>query len=144
MPYCGNCGNQLSDLAVACPKCGRRTARGMSQSSGAPVLSEQYPSAPALRPLGIGEVIDAAIKVYTKNASTLFKLTAITVLPAQILSAIVLASSPSGASNPFRFTTQIGQTTPSTPNLSGIWSSLAASLLVGLLGLAATQLATAA
>jgi hypothetical protein len=49
-------------------------------------------SAPALRPLRVGEILDAGIKVYLKNARTLMGLTAVVVVPFQLLSAVVLLS----------------------------------------------------
>jgi hypothetical protein len=49
-------------------------------------------SAPALRPLRVGEILDAGIKVYLKNARTLMGLTAVIVVPFQLLSAVVLLS----------------------------------------------------
>jgi len=55
-------------------------------------------SVPALRPLGVGEILDAGIKVYLKNARTLMGLTAVVVIPFQVLSAIVLLSSVSYSS----------------------------------------------
>jgi hypothetical protein len=42
-------------------------------------------SAPQLRPLGIGEILDVGIKIYSRNWLTLFKIVVFVVLPAQIL-----------------------------------------------------------
>ncbi len=141
MPYCGNCGNQLSDLAVACPKCGSPTARGLAQPA-APVLSREYRSAPALRPLGVGEIIDAAIKIYRANAATLLTLSAIVIVPVQVISGLILASAPTS------LVTRVGTSAPlqQTPSIdtSRIWTFVAATLLVVALGLVASQLATAA
>ena len=47
-------------------------------------MSAQAP-APQLRPLGIGEILDVGIKIYSRNWLTLFKIVAFVVLPAQIL-----------------------------------------------------------
>lgn len=63
-------------------------------------------SAPQLRPLGIGEILDVGIKIYSRNALTLFKIVAFVVLPAQILvNVVVISAVPSGVSvssgNPF-------------------------------------------
>ncbi len=49
-------------------------------------------SAPALRPLRIGEILDASIKVYKSNARTLIGLAAVVVVPVQLFSGIVLLS----------------------------------------------------
>jgi hypothetical protein len=70
-------------------------------------------SAPRLRPLAIGEILDVGIKIYRANALTLFKIVVFVVLPAQIVVNIVEVSSlpsgvnESGTSIPFRptFTT---------------------------------------
>ena len=48
--------------------------------------------APHLRPLGIGEILDVGIKIYTRNAPTLFKIVVFVVLPAQIVVNAVEAS----------------------------------------------------
>jgi len=55
-------------------------------------------STPTLRPLRVGEILDAAIKVYLGNARTLIGLTAVVVVPLQLVSAIVLLSTVSTAS----------------------------------------------
>lgn len=49
--------------------------------------------APALRPLRVGEVIDVAVKVYTRNAATLLKIALVVIAPVQILGALILLSS---------------------------------------------------
>ena len=49
-------------------------------------------SASALRPLQVGEILDAGIKVYVRNARTLMGLTAVVVVPFQALSAVILLS----------------------------------------------------
>jgi hypothetical protein len=144
MPYCGNCGNQLSDLAVACPKCGSPTARGLAQPV-TPGLSREYRSAPVLRPLGVGEIIDRAIKVYGRNAAALLGIVAIFVVPLQVLSGLILASA-----WPSSVTGLLSQTRPlqQPANLSlvaGDFRRFAAAIfVVSILTLLAQQLATAA
>ena len=49
-------------------------------------------SAPQLRPLGIGEILDVGIKIYMRNALTLYKIVVFVVLPAQILVNVVEVS----------------------------------------------------
>jgi hypothetical protein len=49
-------------------------------------------NAQGLRPLSVGEILDASIKLYSSNARTLMGLAAVVVVPFQILSAIVLLS----------------------------------------------------
>jgi hypothetical protein len=64
---------------------------------------------PQLRPLRVGEVLDAAIKVYTRNAGQLFKTVLIVVIPFEIIGAILLSSTVSGSSihnGKFLFTSQ--------------------------------------
>jgi hypothetical protein len=63
-------------------------------------------SAPQLRPLGIGEILDVGIKIYSRNALTLFKIVVFVVLPAQILVNLVeISALPNGVtttgSSPF-------------------------------------------
>jgi hypothetical protein len=56
-------------------------------------------SAPQLRPLGIGEILDVGLKIYSRNWLTLFKIVVFVVLPAQILVNIIEVSAlPSGVS----------------------------------------------
>lgn len=49
-------------------------------------------NAPALRPLGIGEIFDVAIKIYRRHFGTLLKLVSLVVVPVGILSALVEVS----------------------------------------------------
>lgn len=42
-----------------------------------------------LRPLGVGEILDVGIKIYTRNLLTLFRIVAVVVIPVQILTAII-------------------------------------------------------
>jgi len=61
-------------------------------------MSENAAAAPNLRPLGIGEILDVGIKVYTRNYLTLWKIVVFVVLPAQILvNAIEVSALPNGA-----------------------------------------------
>ena len=54
-------------------------------------------NAPALRPLGIGEILDVGIKIYWRNALTLFRIVLFVVLPAQIVvNLIQISSLPAG------------------------------------------------
>lgn len=56
-----------------------------------PAASDRAP-APRLRPLSFGEVLDVSIKVCVSNAATLLKAVVFVVLPVQILSTIIMAS----------------------------------------------------
>jgi hypothetical protein len=85
-----------------------------------------------LRPLGVGEKIDLAIKICRSRYTTLIRIVAVVVIPCQVLSAIIRLS-----------------TVQTTPTVFGApkavdWASVAGSLVSEiLLGLAA-QLASAA
>lgn len=52
---------------------------------------------PQLRPLRVGETLDAAIKIYTRNAAQLFKTVLVVVVPFEILAGVLLASAVSGS-----------------------------------------------
>jgi hypothetical protein len=56
-------------------------------------------SAPALRPRRVGEILDAAIKIYLANARTLMGLAAAVVIPVQVVIAIVYLSTFSAGSD---------------------------------------------
>lgn len=84
---------------------------------------------PQLRPLRVGEALDAAIKIYTRNAAQLFKTVLVVIVPFEILSALVLSSAVSGSSisdGKFLFTSQSDLDTFNT-------SRLVLSVLIGLL-----------
>jgi hypothetical protein len=97
-------------------------------------------SVPALRPLRVGEILDAGLKVYLSNARTLMGLTAAVVVPFQILYAIVLFSVVSSASEvPHGFATFVSarHTTDSAATSGAKTVLLLAGLIVGLLSTAA-------
>lgn len=48
--------------------------------------------APTLRPLGVGEILDAAFKVYTRNAWPLMKIVAVVIVPIQLVTALIFLS----------------------------------------------------
>ena len=96
-----------------------------------------------LRPLSVGEKLDVAIKIYWRNALTLFKVVLVVVAPVQILTALVLASVPEGEA----FSQQnVGQTptVDTTLTASEIWAYVAGIALVVILTFIASTLATAA
>jgi hypothetical protein len=45
--------------------------------------------APALQPLGVGETVDAALKLYRSNATTLWKIVAIVIVPIEVIEVIL-------------------------------------------------------
>lgn len=96
-------------------------------------------TATALRPLGIGEILDTAIKIYRGNATTLIKLVLLIIAPVTALGEIVSASAdsrdPSVTFDPVTGEQVVGD---------DFWTIIAAALVVGLLGVLATVLATGA
>ncbi len=97
-------------------------------------------TAPQLRPLGLGEILDAALKVYTRNFKTLCLAVLVPVVPIVILTTLVTASA-SSAENAFDPTAGIdpasGQSTFSGAEVAGF-------AVTALLTLLLTALATAA
>jgi hypothetical protein len=62
---------------------GAVTPGGFDSTGGSEV------TAPRLRPLGIGETLDVAIKLYRNNAMTLWKVVALVIVPIEIIEVIV-------------------------------------------------------
>lgn len=98
-------------------------------------------AAPALRPLRVGEILDVAIKIYTRNARTLWKIVAIVVFPVYVLSGIVtLSTLPDEFLDP-QFGTQPG----SFRNLENeIWTMVGAQLFLALVTMVTVTIATGA
>lgn len=95
---------------------------------------------PALRPLGVGELLDASIRVMRQRFGDFVILVAITTIPMQILTVFVLFSVlPDTNTSSTSFTTPTGASTTTTTG-----GQLAALLATVLLGLLATQFATGA
>jgi MFS family permease len=88
---------------------------------------------PRLRPLGIGEILDTAIKIYRSRFATLVKAVLLVVAPVQVLSAIVQISIPQDTIDPV---------TQEVDVASAVGAG-AALVIVTLLGFVAAQLATA-
>jgi len=96
-------------------------------------------SATGLRPLQVGEILDAGIKVYVRNARTLMGLTALVVVPFQTLSAVILLSTVSTASEvPHGSFASIGTRS------SAHSTSLGANAVLTITSLLVTSLTTAA
>jgi hypothetical protein len=97
----------------------------------------------------VGEILDVGIKVYMRNAKTLFKLVALVVIPVQIVGVLIILSTlPDALStanqNPFEFTGD-----PTTGTVPGFEARdlviyLAGVLVVLLLGFVGTTIATGA
>ena len=106
------------------------------------------PAAPApdLRPLRVGEILDVGIKVYTRNAKTLFKLVALVIIPVQIIGVLIIISTipdalATGTQNPF----QVDPNAP-VPEFDGgeFLVYIAGTMVVALLGFISTTIATGA
>ena len=93
---------------------------------------------PGLRPLGVGEILDVAFKVYTRHAVQLFKVVAFVVVPIQVLGAIILLST---VDDPDLITGFGEINTDSDTELAG---AIAGTLVTNVLGALAVLLATAA
>jgi hypothetical protein len=91
-----------------------------------------------LRPLQVGEILDAAIKVYRARFKTLVKTVAIVVAPVEVLALIVQISAPLDGF----METDAGGTQSIDP--AAVIGSVVAFLVVGVLGWLAAQFATAA
>ena len=104
------------------------------------------PPAPDLRPLRVGEILDVGIKVYTRNAKTLFTLVALVTIPVQAIGVLIIISTipdalATGAQNPF----QMDPAAP-VPQFDGgdFLIYMAGTLVVALLGFISTTIATGA
>jgi len=96
-----------------------------------------------LRPLGVGEILDVGIKIYTRNLLTLFKIVAVVVIPVQFLTAIItLTATPDALVGPMTGETEFQPGEPVEE--SEFWTFLAGLGLILLLGFLSSTLATAA
>jgi hypothetical protein len=98
-------------------------------------------SAVELRPLGIGEILDVAIKIYLRHFSTFLKIALVIVLPTQVIVNAIVASNGSDAAGggPFNFHIQTNPDgTANTPSSAVIGGAIAAALIAWLAGTIAT------
>ncbi len=93
-----------------------------------------------LRPLGVGEILDVAIKIYRSRFGVLVKAVSIVLGPVFVLAALIRLSIPSGE-NLFE-TTQPG----ATPDFEAgdVWAFVAGTVLISILTFIAAQVATGA
>ena len=99
--------------------------------------------AASLRPLGIGEILDVAIKVYRSRFKMLLTAVAVVIAPFAILTAVVQVSS-SPDDDIATETQQLDGTTDVEVDGGELAVAIGGFAVVGLLGLVSTQLATAA
>ncbi|HVL81969.1 MAG TPA: hypothetical protein VM840_10300 [Actinomycetota bacterium] len=127
MSSCTSCGNRLPPGATTCPACG----------------AVAFPASTAnLRPLGIGEIVDVGIKIFTRNFKPLVVAVAVVVVPVQVLASFISVSA--GGFQDFTAFTQ-----PPTGEVPVVHPRDLATMAVGgffvtVLGLISTQLATGA
>ena len=96
-------------------------------------------SAPQLRPLGIGEILDVSLKIAWRNAGQLVRIVLVVVAPTQALIALIQVSAVPGYEPGGRL---LPSTTASTT--SEMWTYAAATLATLVIGFVAGQLATGA
>jgi hypothetical protein len=97
-------------------------------------------AAPVLRPLDLGEILDVAVKIATRNKGTLVRVVLFVVLPAQILIALVDVS----ALPDYRPTRSLFPSTSGATTANEAWTQAAASLVTLVVGFLAGQFATGA
>ena len=93
-----------------------------------------------LRPLGIGEILDVAIKIYRARFGVLVKSVAVVLGPVFALSALIRISLPAG--DDFFAETQPGAT-PEV-DFDNVWPLIAGTVVIGILAYLASQIATGA
>ncbi len=99
---------------------------------------------PALRPLGVGELLDASIRLMRRRFGDFVILVAITTIPVQIVTVFVLFSvlpDPNASTTSFNVSTESSATTTTGATSGGQLAALLATVVLGLL---ATQFATGA
>ena len=89
-----------------------------------------------LRPLGLGEILDAGIKIYRNKFATMLKAVAVVIVPVQVLNILVTLSLPDT-------TTTTTGTSATTSDGSG-WAGVAALLLIFVITVVSSALAEAA
>lgn len=97
--------------------------------------------AATLRPLGVGEVLDAAIRVYRQKFLTMVKAVAIVVVPVQVVNVLVRLSLPTGTTTT---TTSFNGTTTTQVNGGDVATFVAGMLVLLVVGVVSSTLAQAA
>ena len=98
-----------------------------------------------LRPLGIGEVLDVALKIVWRNAGTLVRVVVFVVLPVQVVLALLaLSITPNSTNSGSSFTFQTQSSSGSTISSSDIKAAVGYGVLALLLTILSSTLASAA
>lgn len=93
-----------------------------------------------LRPLGVGEILDASIRIYRSRFLTLLKAVAVVVVPVQVVNLVILLSLPSSTTTTRTFSG--GSYTTTTGPSPG--PAFAAIVLIAIVALVSAALAQAA
>jgi hypothetical protein len=88
-----------------------------------------------LRPLGLGEMLDAGIKIYRNRFGTMLKAVAVVIVPVQVLQILVALSLPD---------TSVSAGTTTTTADGSEWAGVAALLLILVINIVSSTLAQAA
>ncbi|MFP5377199.1 MAG: hypothetical protein ACLGIO_10540 [Acidimicrobiia bacterium] len=96
-----------------------------------------------LRPLAVGEILDLAIKVYRERFTHLVKAVAVVVAPVAVLRALVQVSIVPDEGDGL-LSGPVDATGAPTLDAGEVWSLLGGLLLIGLVSLVSSQLATGA
>ena len=91
-----------------------------------------------LRPLGVGEILDASIRIYRSRFLTLLKAVAVVVAPVQVLNLVILLSLPSSTTTTRSFSGGT-YTTTTGPNPGAAFAAVALIAIVGLVSAALAQ-----
>src|SRR5579863_298871 len=95
--YCLNCGSPMGPQDAFCTSCGSAATHSSSAQFGA--------AATGLRPLGVGERLDAAFKAYRANFRTITMAIGLIAVPFAIVEAFISyttePTSPAIVNNPY-------------------------------------------
>jgi hypothetical protein len=114
------------------------SARDAPGASVVIVAAVEGAALPTLRPLGIGEILDVAIKIYLRNALPLFVVVLVVVAPVNVLSSLITVS----AGNLDESVTYDAQGEPQIQD--DFWLGVTGALAAVVLSVVATTLATGA
>jgi hypothetical protein len=97
-------------------------------------------SAVELRPLGIGEILDVAIKIYLRHFSTFLKIALVIVLPTQVIVNAITVSGSSTTGGGGLFNVHVDRSADGTAHISAaaLGGALAAGVIAWLAGTIAT------